>query len=328
MSNNDKIKSIATSFRVSLGFPQVLSKTGSELLFNNDLFTALFRERFGISSEYKDAFNAAFRDVTEGEGNEITKINSVISSSLLSLLVFYKLYRPQKGESITLKIEGEIIKFNRAFFEVRNHVITHNRPSCVDVALVSEDEDTILFLESKLTEMFEYTTDHKEYGSSYKPLYEMEGVRNALKENGITIDEDDSRLVLRSAPQYLEGVKQTISHLIGLVRGPVEVKDQMDYISAYKKANRFIYLPIRYDTSEVLKDQPDESSRFAALYSNVIGSHRNEIIKDIQEWVKNKWPKTNCDKMISIQSSMLTYQELIQTNPNWLDPKVKIFYGL
>lgn len=328
MSNNDKIKSIATSFRVSLGFPQVLSKTGSELLFDNNLFTALFRERFGISSEYKDAFNAAFRDVTEGEGNEITKINSVISSSLLSLLVFYKLYRPQKGESITLKIEGEIIKFNRAFFEVRNHVITPNRPSCVDVALVSEDEDTILFLESKLTEMFEYTTDHKEYGSSYKPLYGMEGVRNALKENGITIDEDDTRLVLRSEPQYLEGVKQTISHLIGLVRGPVEAKDQIDYISAYRKAKRFIYFPIRFDTSEVLKDQPDESSRFAALYSNVIGSHRNEIIKDIQEWVKNKWPKTNCDKMISIQSSMLTYQELIQANPNWLDPKVKIYYGL
>ncbi|MDE6702055.1 MAG: hypothetical protein K2K00_00070 [Muribaculaceae bacterium] len=328
MSNNDKIKSIATSFRVSLGFPQVLSKTGSELLFDSDLFTALFRERFGITSEYKDAFNAAFRDVTEGEGNEITKINSVISSALLPLLVFYKLYRPQKGESITLKIERETIKFNRAFFEVQNHVITPNRPSCVDVALVSEDEDTILFLESKLTEMFEDTTDHKEYGSSYKPLYEKPGIIRALKENGITIKGGSSSLVLLSEPQYLEGIKQTISHLIGLVRGPVEAKDQIDYISAYRKAKRFIYVPIRYDTSEVLKDQPDESSRFAALYSNVIGSHRNEIIKDIQEWVKNKWPKTNCDKMINIQSSMLTYQELIQDNPNWLDSKVKIYYGL
>ena len=161
MSNNDKIKSIATSFRVSLGFPQVLSKTGSELLFDSDLFTALFRERFGITSEYKDAFNAAFRDVTERKGNEITQINSVISSALLPLMVFYKLYSSQKGKAITLKLEGETIRFDRVFFEVRNHVITPNRPSCVDVALVSEDEDTILFLESKLTEMFEDTTDHK-----------------------------------------------------------------------------------------------------------------------------------------------------------------------
>lgn len=327
MSNNAKINSIAASFRASLKFPQVLSKTGSELLFDSDLFTALFRERFGITSEYKDAFNAAFRDVTEGEGNEITKINSVISSALLPLLVFYKLYHPKKGKVLTLKIEGEKIRFDRAFFEVRNQVI--NRPSSIDVALVSENEKTILFLESKLTEMFEGTIDHKEYGSSYKPLYEKSGIKKALEENEIIIGDNVSNLSLSSTePQYLEGIKQTISHLIGLVRGPVNAKDQEEYASAYKKAKRFIYSPIRYDTSGVLKEQSDESSRFAALYSKVVGSNRSEILKDIQEWTKKKWPRTNCDKMIDIRSTMLTYQELIKENPNWLDPKVKLFYGL
>lgn len=259
-------------------------------------------------------------------GNEIVKINSVVSSALLPLLVFYKLYLPKKGNAITLKIGEETNVFTRAFFEVRNNVVGF--PSCVDVALVSQDGETLLFLESKLTEMFEDTTDYKEYGTSYKPLYEKKGIKCALNENGITIDESASNLVLHSEPQYLEGIKQTISHIIGLVRGPVEAKDQEDYISAYKKAKRFIYFPIRYDTSEMLKDQPDESSRFAALYSNVVGSHRKEILKDIQEWAKIKLPKTNCDKMIDIQSTMLTYQELVKENPNWLDQKVKIFYEL
>ena len=36
--------------------------------------------------------------------------------------------------------------------------------------------NTILFLESKLTEMFEDTTTEKEYGSSYKELYKQTGI--------------------------------------------------------------------------------------------------------------------------------------------------------
>lgn len=63
-------------------FPKVLSKSGAELLFDNDSFTALFRERFGVSPENKEAFNAAFQAVTEGVGQEITKINSVTLVSL------------------------------------------------------------------------------------------------------------------------------------------------------------------------------------------------------------------------------------------------------
>lgn len=141
-TQKNKIKKIAEHFRNSLKFPKVLSKSGAELLFDNDLFTALFRERFGVSSENKEAFNAAFQAVTEGVGQEITKINSVVSSALLPLLVFYKLYIPKEGISIILKVGGETKKFTRAFFEVRNKVI--GRPSCVDVALVSSDGNTMI----------------------------------------------------------------------------------------------------------------------------------------------------------------------------------------
>lgn len=318
---DDKIQLIAERFRKALDFPQVLSKTGAELLFDNDLFTALFRERFGITSENKDAFNAAFHDVTEGVGGEITKINSVVSSALLPLLVFYKLYFPKKGYIITLKIGDETIEFNRAFFEVRNKVVGF--PSCVDVALVSQDGKTILFLESKLTEMFEDTTDHKEYGSSYKPLYEKKGIKSALKENGIIIDEDASNLVLRSNPQYLEGIKQTISHLIGLVKGPQEAADQSDYIAAYKNARRLLYSPILYDVSPILNNQDNEYTDYKNLYSKVIGNHRDAILQEIREW-----SNSINNREIVINPIPITYQDLSKQNPVLLDERVAKYYGL
>ncbi|MBD5290077.1 MAG: hypothetical protein HDS26_05255 [Bacteroides sp.] len=324
MSNNDKIQKVAEKFRESLGFPKVSSKTGSELLFDSDLFTALFRERFGITSENKDAFNASFRDVTEGVGGEISKINSVVSSALLPLLVFYKLYLPKKGNTITLNIASETITFNRAFFEVRNKVVGF--PSCVDVALVSQDAQkrcTILFLESKLTEMFEDTTDCKEYGSSYKPLYEKKGIKRALNENGITIDDSVSNLVLHSDPQYLEGIKQTISHLIGLVKGPQEDVDQSAYIDVYKNAHRLIYSPILYDVSTILDNQASEYTNFSRLYSKVIGDHGNAILEDIREWCN-----TTNNKVIEINPKPITYQDLAQQNPRWLDERVAKYYSL
>lgn len=323
MGQKKKVQKIAEEFRSALGFPPVLSTSGSELLFKNDVFTALFRERFGITADNEEAFNAAFIAVTEGEGNEIAKINSVISSALLPLLVFYKLYIPKDGLYVSLTINGETIKFTKSFFEVRNKVI--GRPSCVDVALVSEDGKTLLFLESKLTEMFEDSSDKKEYGKSYKPLYCGITIENALENGGIVVDKEATNLILQSKkPQYLEGIKQTISHLIGLVKGPQNADDQKDYIKAFERARRFIYSPIRYDTSNLLIDQPDESSAFVTLYEKVIGENGDVILETIENWVKvNK-----SAKKIEINPTVLTYQSFIKDNPSWLDEKVKIFYCL
>ncbi len=325
----NKVKIIAETFRTSLGFPQVLSKSGSELLFESDAFTGLFRERFGIAAENMESFDAAFQAVTEGEGNEITKINSVSSSALLPLLVFYKLYRPREGQHIRITLEGRTIKFSKAYFEVKNNVI--GRPSSVDVALISKDEDTVLFLESKLAEMFESSTPEKEYGKSYIPLYSGTAIEEALNMGGIEVDTDATNLILRSEKetQYIEGIKQTISHLIGLVRGPQATDDQKDYIEAYERAKRLIYSPILFDTSSIINEATDESSKFASLYSKVIGSNRDSILETIKKWDKNLGHKRESNnKKIDICPSVLTYQNIMNDNPSWLDERVKTFYGL
>lgn len=309
-------------FRNSLKFPKVSSKSGADLLFDSDLCTALFRERFGVSSENKEAFNAAFHAVTEGAGNEISKINSVVSSALITLLVFYKLYRPKEGQSLTLEVGGETMSFTRVFFEVRNNVIGH--PSCVDVALVSRDGTTILFLESKLKEMFEDTARVKRYGSSYWDLYKQAGIKNAIKCGGITIDKDANSLVLKSEyPQYLEGVKQSISHLIGLVKGPHDTQEQSEYIKVYNEAENLIYTTILYDPTRILGKQSEEYANYYSLYSKVIGDHGNAILGDIQNWARK-----SSGKKIIIEQTPLTYQHLAKENPGWLDIKVKTYYGL
>lgn len=108
----------------------------------------------------------------------------------------------------------------------------------------------MLFLESKLTEMFESSTLEKEYGKSYKPLYRGTAIEEALNMGGIKVDADATNLILRSEKrtQYLEGIKQTISHLIGLVRGPQRTNDQEAYIKAFERAKdlsilRFYSIP-------------------------------------------------------------------------------------
>ncbi len=329
MQKSKKVKKIAETFRNALGFEPVRSKSGSELLFGSDSFAALFIERFGITAENKEAFNAAFRDVTEGGGNEITKINSVNSSALLQLLVFYKLYSRKVGQHLSMTIKGETIYFDKAFFEVRNNVI--GRPSCVDVALVSNDGGTILFLESKLTEMFEGSTLENEYGKSYKSLYWRTAIEEALKDGGIKVDADATNLILSSEDnlQYLEGIKQTISHLIGLVRGPQGTDDQREYQEAYENAKRLIYSPILYDTRTILNEDYDESSKFAVLYNTVIGKNCTHILETIKIWVMRKGYKCEgSNKKIEICPSVLTYQNIMKENPSWLDEKVKTYYGL
>lgn len=40
------------------------------------------------------------------------------------------------------------------------------------------------------------------------------------------------------------------------------------------------------------------------------------------------WAKKSNGKKIVIEQSPLTYQKLTQENPDWLDERVKTFYGL
>ena len=126
-----------------------------------------------------------------------------------------------------------------------------------------------------------------------------------------------------AGPQYLEGIKQTISHLIGLVKGPQEAADQSDYITVYKNAHRLIYSPILYDVTPILNNQSSEYTNFKRLYSKVFGDHGYAILEDIHEWCN-----TTNNRVIEINPKPITYQDLSQQNPLWIDERVAKYYGL
>ena len=87
----------------------------STLQFNKDI-----PEIFNITDKkFKECYNA----VIHGEGNEKNKINSLRSSSLLSLLTFYKIHSGYKLE-ISTKINNETINFifDEVVFEKKNRV--------------------------------------------------------------------------------------------------------------------------------------------------------------------------------------------------------------
>ena len=108
-----------------------------------------------------------------------------------------------------------------------------------------------------------------------------------------------------------------------MVKDPQDTQGQSEYISAYNSAERLIYAPILFDSTQILNRQADEYTNYYSLYSKVIGDHGKVILDDIQFWAQK-----SSGKKIIIEHTPLTYQQLAKDNPDWLDSKVKAFYEL
>ena len=85
----------------------------------------------------------------KGSGGELhdtpAKAKAIDSSSMLS----YNFFR-HICEDCPVEIEG--IKYNKVFFEVQIKTLKKGSPANMDVVLMSEDKNTVLFIESKFLE--------------------------------------------------------------------------------------------------------------------------------------------------------------------------------
>ena len=151
-------------------------------------------ENFDISKDNEELFKDKFYMTVsgsgdEGSGEQNAKILEAHSSSLLSLLFFYNV--DKKG--ITIKCNDEDIHFNKSYFEFKNKVIEY--PSNMDVVLLSEKDNVILFLESKFTEYLSISNKSKAISSSYlNEKYRSKVIYNALKDKyNVEIAEDKSK---------------------------------------------------------------------------------------------------------------------------------------
>lgn len=293
----------------------------------------LFAEKFEIRDE-KDLnkFRQAFRICTEGQGNELKSINNVISSALLPLLTFFRLFGRNSGYSLTLKLDdnSEPVVFDRCFFEVRNRVL--RLPSCVDVALYSSKSKVMLSLESKLSEYNKVTTD-LEIKKGYAELYNDDKFREILNAGGIVIK--GSKLKLKSGEKaYFEGIKQTISHLIGLVQGPSQNRKGVyypseylnDYEECYNNADTINYATIILDPKEIdATDCESAYDNYVNLYKTTIGANGADIINCIRSWDQLKH---NTKKEIVILKEPLSYHKVFKENRGLLLDKIRKFYKL
>lgn len=301
--------------------------------FMNIPITYKFLENwFNIENK---SFQEAFEIVAKGIGDEITKMSSIISSSLLSLLCFHKLYNNQNDNRLIINFKdygvedmGEVF-FDDCMFEVRNKVIGYQFPSCIDLLLISHSSKILLFLESKFTEPI-VSQYKRRYGKSYLPLYSS--FKEYLEEIGIYFkeDTDTDELILytKEDHKYIDGIKQAISHIIGISRGPSD-NDKgyypLKFVEKYKNlfnnpSYKKLFGTILYDhdklTESYIKD-------FKSFFKS---EHSQGIINSI-----NTWNEGNYEKIENLQiiNTPFTYQKLFnyKRNKQLLNDNIINFYG-
>ena len=268
----------------------------------------VLKDIFGVSSDQSEAFDRAFTEVVKGKGHEQHRITTLHSSSLLGLMTFFNV-----SEINPVFING--IKYCKAFFEVESRVFDSN--SSIDVMLVSEDEKTLLFLELKFTE-FLSPSSHHWLSDKYFALYGS--LRDVLTKSEITVGEVKQRNHKRrkngtkyttsefkishvtNRKLYLGGIKQMISHLVGLIQSPASDNHAIfeEYLNGKKP--RIILATLLYDPSDI-RELKMLFEDYKALYCSIF-SKENDIPGKIKTFIC-----AGDSYNVEILSAPLTYQK-------------------
>ena len=186
---------------------------------NKDLCADRLADLFNI--QHRELFREKFDQSCGGDGQERKRIAVLHSSALCALLFFYNV---SKENPYGMEIEGETYIFTDSRFEYQNTVIEGRNPSNVDVVLIGTDsagKPAVLFLESKFSEYYEGTGKRLEVAAAYlddrcgNVLYGKSALEK-LELDMITREGDETFTLCSKESCYLEGIKQMISHYIGL----------------------------------------------------------------------------------------------------------------
>lgn len=266
---------------------------------------------FGINESARGLFEAAT------SGKEKQRILTLHSSSLLAFLCFNDV----ANHPITINETA----YNEVMFEVKNNVI-NNSPgkSNIDVLLMGKNRKKLLFLESKFTEYLsggKVTLSPHRYEEFYSKLTKKNNFRFAagyLPENSKTDKSQKTQYALykgEKTSEYLEGIKQAFSHLLGIATGPAkkQTKGNEDYTrSLLENADEIKFASIVFNCDNEKFD--DYNNLYKSVFEN-----SNVIIETIKEVLKKSEIK------LEIISELLQYQDVFQDNN--LSDKVRNFYN-
>ncbi len=254
---------------------------------------------FDIPIQVKDNFMSSFQQATMGPGQEFNRINRLKSSSLLALLSFWNV-----SEDTPFYYQG--ICYTKVVFEVENPVFRSN--SSIDIMLISNDNKKLLFLESKFSEPLAVK---KRYAlkEAYHDLYckflsdslnvgevfEKKNKRDEIIRQFYISSSDGNR-------QYLDGIKQMVSHLYGIIKSD-------DYLSADEiRLGTILY---KFEDSQY----PEYYSQFWSKNHSLKTKIANHLGKSISK--------------LSVIETPIYYQEAFKgRNSSLLTEKVKMFYRL
>lgn len=255
---------------------------------------------FGLNA---DMFKGKFVQAIYGGGYEWQEIRTLHSSSLLSLLCFYNVSALNPLESI---IDSKPIRFTESLFEIQNPIPQSDRPSNVDVVLIGRNmvsgRKTTLYLESKFSEYLTHGEKDKISTPVYREIYHK--LKDTLDIIHVTFDEYSekySRLIYQNkhCSHYLEGIKQIVSHYLGVQTVATEerAKDEDIYLG------------------EILYMFPESIDRNSQKYRDYTSTYE-VLAKGLNRHSK---PFKVLDSCLSYQSFFHNYQ---------LDDSVRKFYSL
>ena len=236
-------------------------------------------------------FCSKFVEAISGDGQEANKITTLHSSSLASLLVFYSV---SKDNPIYVMVNGKEEKFIESRFEVKNEVNPESgNYSNIDVALLGEN--CILFLESKFSEYLGSGPVEVKKVDYYDEIYER--LSSTLNEAGVHLVPKESKRFLEridKKPFYNEGLKQMISHYLGVT---TELKKNKDMF----RGKTVVLGEILFNFGDRV---PKASDKYQS-YKNAYGILQKGLARCVEE-----------DETRLIINNLTTYQSILALTAN------------
>lgn len=263
---------------------------------------ANLKDVFGITNEL---FEGKYCMAISGDGQEYRRISTLHSSSLVALLCFYSL---SKDHPLMVEIDGQNVEFYKSLFEQKNPIDKegqHN--SNMDVVLIGRNdagESVILFLESKFSEYLAHGK-YDQISFVYDDIYRVL-IADGQPIDGLEIKPGKDGWSITAMPnrpqQYCQGVKQMISHYLGIQNGFIEDKG---------KEYDHIYL------GEILFKFPESVDKKHMSYDSYVGLYKQ---------LARKLNTINSEPKFKMLESSFTYQDLLRNFR--LDDKVREFYKI
>lgn len=254
-----------------------------------------------------DELKTRFDQAISGKGQELGTIHRLHSSSLLAFLMFC-----QVSDSNPLTIDG--VEYTQSFFEVQTKVIS--QPSNMDVVLISKDKKTALFLESKFCEYIE--NQNYEISIAYKDYYQKLGFWNEEEHKGIlcstmeiceSTDKDHQPCLKiistdqsNNGPHYCDGMKQLLSHYIGVSNYKNGCSKALSAGEAIPETENILMGEIVFDFRglDLIENAETCFNNYATAYQEVVAKLNQQ---------DGEHPK--------VRPTLLTYQEMLKENPNY-----------